>query len=66
MSDYVSPEMLADPATRPPELLDWIEFDFEGVTIRVRGVLHGLTGGANREYIDLVERSIRDAGAPGS
>jgi hypothetical protein len=65
MPDYVSPEMLADPATRPPELLDWIEFDFEGVTIRVRGVLHGLTGGANREYMDLVERSIRDARGTG-
>jgi hypothetical protein len=44
MSDYVRPEMLADPEVRPPETLDWIEFDFEGVTFRVRGVLHGLTG----------------------
>lgn len=65
MSDYVRPEMLADPEVKPPEMLDWIEFDFEGVTIRVRGVLHGLTGGANREYIDLVERSITAARGTG-
>jgi hypothetical protein len=65
MSDYVRPEALADPEVRPPELLDLIEFDFEGVTIRVRGVLHGLTGGANREYIDLVERSITAARGTG-
>lgn len=61
MSDSFSLEMLADPSVKPPELLDALEFDFEGVTIRVRGVLHGLTGGANREYIDRVERSIADA-----
>lgn len=65
MSDYVRPEALADSEVRPPELLDHIEFDFEGVTIRVRGVLHGLTGGANREYIDLVERSITAARGTG-
>lgn len=61
VADYVDPIQIADPATRPPDVLDWLEFKFEGITIRVRGVLHGLTGGANREYIDLVERSIADA-----
>lgn len=61
VAGYVDPMQIADPATKPPELLDWLEFKHEGITIRVRGVLHGLTGGANREYIDLVERSISDA-----
>ncbi|NTF17030.1 hypothetical protein G6L37_01130 [Agrobacterium rubi] len=61
MSNYVRAEDLSDLSVVAPELLDWIEFAFEGVTVRVRGVLHGLTGGANREYLDLVERSINDA-----
>lgn len=54
-------EKLADRSLATPELLDFITFDFRGITFRVRGVLHGVTGGASREYIDLVKRSIQAA-----
>lgn len=58
---YVSPDELTDPTVQAPEYLDSIDFEFDGIEFRVRGVLHGLTGGANREYIDLVNRSIASA-----
>lgn len=60
-SSYVSIEQISDQSVRPPEVLDFIEFEFDGIVFKVRGVLHGLTGGANREYIDLVNRSISSA-----
>ena len=52
-------ERLADRSLTVPDVLDFIEFGFRGVTFRVRGVLHGVTGGASREYIDFVKRSIQ-------
>jgi hypothetical protein len=52
-------EKLADRSLKIPDLLDFITFDFRGVTFRVRGVLHGVTGGASRDYIDFVKRSIK-------
>lgn len=41
-----------------PEKLDYLEIEKEGVTFKVYGVLHALTGGTNREYIRLVNDSI--------
>jgi hypothetical protein len=48
----------------PPPELDFIEFTFQGVTFRVFGVLHGVTGGMNREYRQFVRRHIRAAPVP--
>jgi hypothetical protein len=54
-------EDIFDTSLTPPEELDFITFEFRGITFRVRGVLHGVTGGASKEYIDLVKRSIKAA-----
>jgi hypothetical protein len=47
----------------PPESLDSINFTYQGIAFHVYGVLHGLTGGANRDYVGLVNRTV--AQAPG-
>lgn len=54
-------EKLSDRSLPISDHLDFITFQFRGITFRVRGVLHGVTGGASREYIDLVKRSIKAA-----
>ena len=42
----------------PPQALDYLEFIFNGVTFRAYGILHGITGGLNREYRDFIKSSI--------
>ena len=44
----------------PPQKLDYIEFEFQGITIRSFGILHGVTGGLNREYRDFIKKSIKE------
>lgn len=44
---------------RPPKGLDYLEFDHEGITFRVFGILHGITGALNQEYLNFVKDSIR-------
>lgn len=44
----------------PPERLDYIGVDSEGVHFRVYGVIHGWTGGVSRDYRDLVRKSLCD------
>lgn len=46
-----------------PQYLDAMRFDYKGIRCHVFGVLHGLTGGTNRGYKELVNRTI--AQAPG-
>ena len=43
----------------PPATLDYLEFDFKGVTFRCFGILHGITGVLNRDYREFVKDSIR-------
>lgn len=45
----------------PPAELDYVEFDFEDLTIRAYGILHGVTGAHNRDYNNLVTRTINTA-----
>lgn len=48
--------------THPAEL-DFLSFEYEGVTVHAYGVLHALTGGTNRAYVSLTNDTI--ANAPG-
>ncbi|CAG9186021.1 hypothetical protein [Cupriavidus pampae] len=43
------------------ERIDSVTFEYAGVRCHVFGVLHGLTGGTNRQYKALVERAIQSA-----
>lgn len=44
-----------------PKSLDAISFDYKGISFHVYGVLHGLTGGTNKEYIEQVNHTIHQA-----
>jgi hypothetical protein len=52
-------EELQQSVSMPPEGLDYLEFDYEGITFRTFGILHGITGGLNQEYLNFVKDSIR-------
>lgn len=54
-----TPEELQNSTNEPPESMDYLEFDYEGITFRVFGILHGITGGLNQEYLKFVKDSIR-------
>lgn len=45
---------------KPPEQLDYLEFDYQGVSFRCLGILHGITGGLNQEYSSFIKKSIRE------
>jgi len=47
-----------------PEVLDAISVVYAGVTLHVYGFLHGVTGGGNRRYRALVQRTIDSSPAP--
>ena len=53
-------DILQQSDNMPPDSLDFLEFDFDGVTFRCYGILHGITGGLNREYRDFIKRSIQN------
>lgn len=55
----ISSEELLISNNPPPETLDYLEFDYKGVTFRCFGILHGITGGLNRNYREFVKDSIR-------
>lgn len=44
-----------------PKDMDYLEFQYEGISFRVFGVLHGITGGLNQEYVKFTKDSIRSA-----
>jgi len=58
--DRLTPEALQRSTNQPPEHLDCLEFDYQGVTFRCFGILHGITGGLNHDYREFVKRTIRD------
>lgn len=47
-----------------PDTLDAVTVNYKGVTVHVYGVVHGVTGGANQDYIRLVNRTIAEAEGP--
>lgn len=60
-SAYVPVAQLLAGAAEIPQRIDATIVRYRGVTCHVYGVLHGLTGGTNRQYKALVERAIEDA-----
>lgn len=51
------------PSEVPTPAIDAVTFQYLGITVHAYGVLHGLTGGTNRDYVQLVNKTI--AQAPG-
>lgn len=51
---YLSVAQLLDSTSEIPQRIDGTTFDYRGVRCHVFGVLHGLTGGTNRQYKALV------------
>lgn len=60
---YIDIETALRHPIRPPEHLDAVSFQYRGVQVHVYGILHGLTGGTNKAYVEMVNRTI--AAAPG-
>jgi len=58
---YVPVAQLLAGTTELPQRIDATVVRYRGVTCHVYGVLHGLTGGTNRQYKALVEQAIEDA-----
>lgn len=52
-------ETLQKSNNSPPNQLDYLEFNYEGVTFRCFGILHGITGGLNRDYREFIKQSIK-------
>lgn len=57
-------EQLEGSNNPPPKTLDYLEFTYQGITIRSFGILHGITGGLNREYVDFIKLGIRQVDGP--
>ncbi|MCK4865199.1 MAG: hypothetical protein KAT06_07190 [Gammaproteobacteria bacterium] len=55
----ISSKILQQSDNLPPNSLDYLEFDFKGVTFRCFGILHGITGGLNRDYREFIKQSIK-------
>jgi hypothetical protein len=53
-------EFLTQPLEKP-QYADCIDLDYEGIKFHVYGVLHGITGGTNREYVSFVNDTINQA-----
>lgn len=58
---YMSVAQLLGDTAEIVQRIDGTSFDYRGIRCHVFGVLHGLTGGTNRQYKALVERAIQDA-----
>lgn len=43
-----------------PKYLDYINLNYKGINIKVYGVLHAITGGTNKEYLDFVNETIKN------
>lgn len=60
--NYVTVDELFTRSDLPrPTMLDSMDFEYEGVRVRSYGVLHALTGGSNREYVAMVNNTLRQA-----
>lgn len=58
---YVPVAQLLAGTTDVPQRIDAATIQYRGVICHVYGVLHGLTGGTNRQYKALVEDAIENA-----
>jgi hypothetical protein len=53
-------EFLTQPLVKPL-YADCIDLEYEGIKFHVYGILHGITGGTNREYVSFVNNTINQA-----
>src|SRR5579875_4140530 len=53
-------QFLTQPLIKP-EYADCIDVEYESIKFHVYGVLHGITGGTNREYVSFVNNTIEQA-----
>lgn len=53
-------EFLTQPLVKPKHA-DYIECEYEGVKFYIYGILHGITGGTNREYANFINETIKEA-----
>ncbi len=44
-----------------PSVMDSITVEVDGITVDVYGILHGITGGSNKDYIKAVNRTIAES-----
>ena len=44
-----------------PTLIDAIPLHYKGIDVNVYGVLHGVTGGTNKDYVDFINKTIKEA-----
>jgi hypothetical protein len=58
MSKYKSIDEILENKTENPYSLDYINLNYKNIDIKVYGVLHGITGGTNRDYVKFVNKTI--------
>lgn len=61
LSSYVPVARLLSGVEEIQQRIDAVTFEYRGITCHVYGVLHGLTGGTNRQYKALVQQAIDNA-----
>jgi hypothetical protein len=62
MNNYISlHQLLSDSSIQAPHHIDYIELKYQDINFRIYGVLHGLAGGTNRQYVKLVNDTIIQA-----
>ena len=61
VTSYFDLDTVLREETQSPNILDEIETSYKGVKFHIYGILHGVTGGANREYRDMVRNTISQA-----
>jgi hypothetical protein len=61
MSKYFKLKERLTGKIKNPKLIDCIELEYKGVKVDVYGILHGVTGGTNQNYIDNVNKTIEAA-----
>lgn len=48
-------------SSKSPDRIDSIDLTVDGIKVHVYGVLHGVLGGSNKEYVDIVNATIADS-----
>ena len=61
MPKYRSLREILEGKAKSPENMDFIELEYKNVKVNVYGVLHGITGGTNKEYVDFINKTIKES-----
>jgi hypothetical protein len=61
MNAYISlHQLLSDSSIQAKSSIDYIELEYQDINFRIYGVLHGLSGGTNQQYVKMVNNTIQD------